>query len=63
MKLLVTKILTINPQRRCKYGFSSRKKILITGLLSNKSIAYGIAKAMHREGAELAFYLCWTVQR
>jgi len=36
-------------------GFLNGKKILITGLLSNKSIAYGIAKAMHREGAELAF--------
>ena len=31
------------------------KKILVTGLLSNRSIAYGIAKAAHREGAELAF--------
>jgi enoyl-[acyl-carrier protein] reductase I len=31
------------------------KKILITGLLSNRSIAYGIAKAAHREGAQLAF--------
>ena len=31
------------------------KKILITGLLSHRSIAYGIAKACHREGAELAF--------
>jgi enoyl-[acyl-carrier protein] reductase I len=31
------------------------KRILITGLLSNRSIAYGIAKAMRREGAELAF--------
>ncbi len=31
------------------------KKILIAGLLSNRSIAYGVAKAMHREGAELAF--------
>lgn len=31
------------------------KKILITGLLSNRSIAYGIAKACHREGAKLAF--------
>lgn len=36
-------------------GFLAGKKILITGLLSNRSIAYGIAKAMHREGAELAF--------
>lgn len=31
------------------------KKILITGLLSNRSIAYGIAHAAHREGAALAF--------
>ena len=36
-------------------GFLSGKRILITGLLSNSSIAYGIAKACHREGAELAF--------
>ncbi|MBC8008359.1 MAG: SDR family oxidoreductase, partial [Prolixibacteraceae bacterium] len=31
------------------------KNILITGLLSSRSIAYGIARAMHREGAQLAF--------
>jgi enoyl-[acyl-carrier protein] reductase I len=31
------------------------KKILITGLLSNRSIAYGIARAAQREGATLAF--------
>ena len=36
-------------------GFLQDKKILITGLLSNRSIAYGIAKACHREGAQLAF--------
>lgn len=36
-------------------GFLQDKKILVTGLLSNRSIAYGIAKALHREGAELAF--------
>ncbi len=36
-------------------AFLAGKRILITGLLSNRSIAYGIAKAMHREGAELAF--------
>ena len=36
-------------------GFLANKKILITGLLSKHSIAYGIAKACHREGAELAF--------
>lgn len=31
------------------------KKILITGLMSDRSIAYGISEAMHREGAELIF--------
>jgi len=36
-------------------GFLAGKRILITGLLSNRSIAYGIAKACHREGAVLAF--------
>jgi len=36
-------------------GFLTGKRILVTGVASNRSIAYGIAKAMHREGAELAF--------
>ncbi|MDN3920503.1 enoyl-ACP reductase FabI [Roseateles violae] len=36
-------------------GFLAGKRLLITGVLSNRSIAYGIAKACHREGAELAF--------
>jgi len=36
-------------------GFLAGKKILITGILSNRSIAYGVAKACRREGAELAF--------
>ena len=36
-------------------GFLQGRKILVTGMLSNRSIAYGIAKACHREGAELAF--------
>ncbi len=36
-------------------GFLADKKILITGLLSKHSIAYGIAKACYREGAQLAF--------
>ena len=36
-------------------GFLAGKRILITGLLSKHSIAYGIAKACHREGAILAF--------
>lgn len=36
-------------------GFLSGKKALIVGLASNRSIAYGIAKAFHEQGAELAF--------
>lgn len=36
-------------------GFLADKRILITGLLSNRSIAWGIAKACRREGAQLAF--------
>jgi len=35
-------------------GMLSGKKILVTGVLSNRSIAYGIAKAAHREGAQIA---------
>ena len=36
-------------------GFLQGKKILITGLISDRSIAYGVAKACHAQGAELAF--------
>ena len=36
-------------------GFLAGKRLLITGVLSNRSIAYGVARACHREGAELAF--------
>jgi len=36
-------------------GFMSGKRALIVGLASTRSIAYGIASAFHREGAELAF--------
>ena len=36
-------------------GFLAGKRILITGVLSNRSIAYGIARACHSQGAELAF--------
>ena len=36
-------------------GFLSGKRALIAGLASKRSIAWGIAEAMHREGAELAF--------
>ena len=35
-------------------GLLQNKKALIVGALNNHSIAYGIAKAMHREGAEIA---------
>ena len=33
----------------------SGKKILVTGIANNRSIAWGIAKSMSNEGAELAF--------
>jgi enoyl-[acyl-carrier protein] reductase I len=36
-------------------GFLQDRKIVVTGLLSSRSIAYGIARALHREGATLAF--------
>ena len=36
-------------------GFLAGKKALVVGIASNRSIAYGIAQAMRREGAELAF--------
>ncbi|HCU05034.1 MAG: hypothetical protein A2X77_00220 [Gammaproteobacteria bacterium GWE2_42_36] len=36
-------------------SFLANKLALITGIANNRSIAYGIAKAMHREGAQLAF--------
>lgn len=36
-------------------GFLQGKRALIVGLASNRSIAYGIAKAFHEQGAELAF--------
>ncbi len=36
-------------------GFLAGKRFLITGVLSNRSIAYGIARACHAQGAELAF--------
>lgn len=44
-----------NDQRAATMGFLAGKKALIVGLASNRSIAWGIAQAMHREGAELAF--------
>jgi enoyl-[acyl-carrier protein] reductase I len=35
-------------------GFMQNKRALIVGVASNRSIAYGIAEAMAREGAEIA---------
>src|SRR5439155_174372 len=43
------------PLRRPVMGFLAGKRLLITGVLNNRSIAYGVARACHREGAELAF--------
>ena len=36
-------------------GFLNGKRILVTGLISNRSIAFGIANALHKQGAKLAF--------
>jgi len=36
-------------------GFLDGKNALISGVASNRSIAFGVAKCLHREGAELAF--------
>lgn len=36
-------------------GFLQGKKILITGIISDRSIAYGVAKMCYAQGAELAF--------
>lgn len=36
-------------------GFLEGKKALVTGVASNRSIAWGIAQALHAQGASLAF--------
>ena len=36
-------------------GFLTGKRALIVGVATDRSIAWGIAEAMHREGAEIAF--------
>ena len=36
-------------------GFLAGKRALIVGVATERSIAWGIAQAMHREGAQLAF--------
>jgi enoyl-[acyl-carrier protein] reductase I len=45
----------LKQEQALSMGFLQEKKILVTGLLSNRSIAYGIAKSLSREGARLAF--------
>lgn len=47
--------LDIHKTEEIKVGFLTGKKALIVGLASNRSIAYGIARAFHEQGAELAF--------
>src|SRR6185295_8759302 len=42
-------------QEEVHMGFMTGKRALIVGVASDRSIAWGIAQAMHREGAELAF--------
>ena len=36
-------------------GFLKDKRVLVTGVASNRSIAWGVAQALHREGADVAF--------
>ncbi len=36
-------------------GFLKNKRALIVGVASNRSIAWGIARSMHQQGAELAY--------
>ncbi len=48
-------ISAIHSMEGTNMGFLANKRALITGLISNRSIAYGIAAAMKREGADLAF--------
>jgi enoyl-[acyl-carrier protein] reductase I len=45
-------------------GMFSGKKILVLGVANDRSIAWGIAEALHREGAQLAFnYLNEALER
>jgi enoyl-[acyl-carrier protein] reductase I len=49
------KVFNTNNLQGNGMGFLASKRILVTGMISNRSIAYGVAKAMHQQGAELAF--------
>ena len=45
-------------------GMFEGKKVLVLGVANDRSIAWGIAEALHREGAELAFnYLNEALER
>lgn len=45
-------------------GMFDGKKVLVLGVANDRSIAWGIAEALHREGAELAFnYLNEALER
>ena len=46
---------SLNTEREFRMGFLAGKRALIVGLATERSIAHGIAAAMKREGAELAF--------
>ncbi len=51
----IAAVLTITCKDGVTMGFLAGKRFLITGVLSNRSIAYGVARACHAQGAELAF--------
>ena len=42
-------------------GFLTGKRILVTGLASNRSMAYGIAKAMKEQGAEPCSFIAFAI--
>ena len=45
-------------------GMFDGKKILVLGVANDRSIAWGMAEALHREGAQLAFnYLNEALER
>src|SRR5258708_19893453 len=53
---LVFFLMIRRPPRSTLFPYTTLfRSLLITGVLSNRSIAYGIAKACHAQGAELAF--------
>lgn len=47
--------MTLMREQHMAQGLLTGKRFLVAGVASKLSIAYGIAQALHREGAELAF--------